>query len=104
MSDPWQTRIAGHSKESAGEVRLKRGTFAAELFSNINCTLPWHGGGGALLRRSNASLSTPTRDFRLTTSGGQTARRLGTSLKDGGEAALMQLGAAPTTTEQGERL
>jgi hypothetical protein len=39
MSDPWQTRIAGHSMEGAGEIRLKRGSFAAELFSNINCTL-----------------------------------------------------------------
>jgi hypothetical protein len=39
MRDPWQTHIAGHSTEDAGEIRLKRGRFAAELFSNINCTL-----------------------------------------------------------------
>jgi hypothetical protein len=48
MSDPWQTRIAGHSMEGAGEIRLKRSTFAAELFSNINCTLLFR---AAALRR-----------------------------------------------------
>ncbi|MFZ3339190.1 MAG: hypothetical protein WA199_25065, partial [Xanthobacteraceae bacterium] len=31
--------FAGHSMESAGEIRLKRGRFAAELLGNINCTL-----------------------------------------------------------------
>jgi hypothetical protein len=54
--------------ESAGEIRLKRGTFAAELFSNINCALLRRGGGGALLRRSNALPPAPTHDFRLTDS------------------------------------
>jgi hypothetical protein len=39
MRDPWQTHIGGHSREGAEKIRLKRGRFAAELFSNINCIL-----------------------------------------------------------------
>jgi hypothetical protein len=68
MRDPWQTRIAGHSMEGAGEIRLKRGRFAAELFGNINRTLLCS--GGRIVHSGTKTTATAIiaiHDFRRTT-------------------------------------